>query len=317
MVGLALGSGSARGWAHLGVLRALDDLGIRPGVIVGCSVGAMVGAAWAVRMLGPFEHWARNLTRRDLIGFLDVGFGGSLVKGERLTRLFDRWAAVRIESLSRRFAAVATDLASGERLCFESGPLVDAVRASMSMPGLLPPMRLDGRWLVDGALVDPIPIELCRRLGADRVIAVNLNHGIVTAKASRRLARRPAEELDDPGLEVDAAEPAAPERGPSTRLPDRLADGLEELKARLAAWVDDSDDPPEPLGFYDVLVGSMHILQDRVACMSLERHPPDLELRPRLGEIGLLEVYRADEVIEEGRRVVFEAADALRELAES
>ncbi|MEM8997812.1 MAG: patatin-like phospholipase family protein, partial [Acidobacteriota bacterium] len=192
--GLALGSGSARGWAHLGVVRALHELGIRPKVITGCSVGAMVGGAWATRQLEVLERWALSLKRRDLVGFLDISLGGSLIKGERVFSLFERYRDLGIEDLPRTFGAVATDLETGERRDFTSGPLLEAVRASMSMPGLLPPVRLDGRWLVDGGLTEPIPVRLCRRLGATRVIAVNLNRGIVEAAASRELVGGGADE---------------------------------------------------------------------------------------------------------------------------
>ncbi|MCG8455078.1 MAG: patatin-like phospholipase family protein [Holophagales bacterium] len=341
--GLALGSGSARGWAPLGVIRALADLGIRPRVVAGSSVGAMVGAAWAARQLDVFERWTRSLTRRDVFGFVDISLGGSLVKGERLYAIFERYSGLRIETLPRTFAAVATDFGTGERVCFREGSVLDAVRASMAMPGLFPPVYLDGRWLIDGGLVDPIPVELCRRLGATHVIAVNLNRGIVEAKASRELAEPPPEaELTavgtggaaPPAAELAGAEEAgtddsgppkpAPEAGEiSARdaLVDAFAamgDRLEELRQRLTSRAGAEEEEPsrapgEPApGLYDVLIGALHILQDRVARVTLEQHPPDLELCPQLGHIAMLEVYRAEEAIAEGRRVVLEAEERLR-----
>ncbi|MEM9597972.1 MAG: patatin-like phospholipase family protein [Acidobacteriota bacterium] len=316
--GLALGSGSARGWAHVGVLRALESLGIRPQVVTGSSVGAMVGAAWAYRRLRLLERWALSLRRRDVVGFLDLSLSGSLMKGERVYRLFERYSDVQIESLPRRFAAVATDFESGEVHPFTSGSVIDAVRASMSMPGLLPPVRVGDRWLMDGALADPIPVRLCRELGATRVIAVNLNRGIVRAKASRQLAEvenvGPSEEPagDDPDLKVDA--PSSFAGAFSAAVGDRL----EELRRRLSPEADGESPTagpgPKPPGLFDVMVGAVHILQDQVARARLAEHPPDLELCPNLDQIAMLEIYRAEEAIAEGRRVTLEAADRLAEL---
>ena len=313
--GLALGSGSARGWAHLGVMRALHELGIRPRVVTGCSVGAMVGAAWATRQLEVLERWALSLNRRDLVGFLDITLGGSFIKGERVFQLFERYRDLRIEQLPRRFATVATDLQTGERCDFTSGPLIDAVRASMSMPGLLPPLHVDGRWLVDGGLTDPIPVRLCRQLGATRVIAVNLNRGIVEAEASRQLAAG-AE------TEVETKTDGSSERPILDGLAS-VGDRLDVLTRRLRSKFEDTGEieapsaempepPPSPPGLYDVMIGALHVMQDSITRISLEQHPPDIELCPRLGHIGMLEVYRAEEAMAEGRRVVEEAAARLR-----
>ncbi|MEM1182659.1 MAG: patatin-like phospholipase family protein [Acidobacteriota bacterium] len=308
--GLALGSGSARGWAHLGVVRALHEIGIRPRVVTGCSVGAMVGGAWATRQLEVLERWALSLNRRDLVGFLDISLGGSLIKGERVFQLFERYRDLGIEDLPRRFGAVATDLESGEQREFTSGPLLEAVRASMSMPGLLPPVHLDGRWLVDGGLADPIPVSLCRRLGATHVIAVNLNRGSVGAAASRELAA-------DVGEGVEKGEGGRTLRGGLVAVGDRL----DVLTQRLRSRFEDTGEveappkagtkPPSAPGLYDVMIGALHVLQDRLVAYSLERDPPDFELSPQLGGIGMLEVYRAEEAIAEGRRVVEQAAAEL------
>ena len=320
--GLALGSGSARGWAHLGVMRALHELGIRPRVVTGCSVGAMVGAAWATRQLEVLERWALSLNRRDLVGFLDITLGGSLIKGERVFQLFERYRDLRIEQLPRRFATIATDLQTGERCDFTSGPLVDAVRASMSMPGLLPPLRMDGRWLVDGGLTDPIPVRLCRQLGASRVIAVNLNRGIVEADASRQLAAGAATDVKQDRVQGETKSDRPIFDGLAS-----VGDRLDVLTRRLRSKFEDTGEvetlssemaepPPSPRtpGLYDVMIGALHVLQDSITRVSLEQHPPDIELCPRLGHIGMLEVYRAEEAMAEGRRVVEEAADRLRDL---
>ena len=332
ILGLALGSGSARGWAHLGVFRALKELGIEPQVVCGASVGALVGAAWASKRLRLLERWALSLRRRDVLAFLDLNLRNSLIKGERLYRLFDRYADLQIESLPRAFATVATDFETGEALYFKSGSVIDAVRASMSMPGLLPPVAVDGRLLMDGGLADPIPVRLCRELGATRVIAVNLNRGIVQSRASRRLAESEPNSLGDAASEDCDKQSSGRESDLPESTPRALAgamevmgDRLDDLKRRVsAAWEESAwsqrfanDEPtPAPPGLYDSLVGALHILQDRVARSRLEQDAPDVELCPELGGIAMLEVYRAEEALAEGYRVTLEAADLLRALSE-
>ena len=179
-IGIALGAGSARGWAHIGVLRALAGAGIRPDLVCGTSIGALVGAACANGGLAELEPWVKALTWRKVVGYFDLSFGGGLLKGERLIEylrggLLDK----RIEDLERPFAAVATDLASGREVWLREGPVADAVRASIAMPGLFTPQARDGQVLVDGALVNPVPVSLARAMGADFVIAVDLSSSIL------------------------------------------------------------------------------------------------------------------------------------------
>ena len=183
-IGVALGGGSARGWAHVGVLRGLEALGVRPDVVAGTSAGALVGAAWAIGRLDDFERWLDTLVKpRDLVGYFDFSLRGALLKGgllkgERLFDFFSTHAEDRpIEKLRVPFGAVATDLASGGEVWLRAGSLQAAVRASVSIPGLLKPVWADGRWCVDGSLANPVPVTLCRALGADVVLAVDVNAG--------------------------------------------------------------------------------------------------------------------------------------------
>ena len=183
-IGVALGGGSARGWAHVGVLRGLEALGVRPDVVAGTSAGALVGAAWAIGRMDDFERWLDTLVKpRDLVDYFDFSLRGAvlkggLLKGERLFDFFSIHAEDRpIERLPIPFGAVATDLATGGEVWLRAGSLQAAVRASVSIPGLLKPVRLDGRWCVDGSLANPVPVTLCRALGADVVLAVDVNAG--------------------------------------------------------------------------------------------------------------------------------------------
>src|SRR5262245_43778903 len=176
-IGLALGAGSARGWTHIGVLRALAAAGIYPDIVAGTSVGALVGGCFVAGELDALEEFARSLTRRRILGFLDFNFSGSgLIHGQRLREVLrERLKDMTIETLSKRFVAVATEIGSGHETWLGRGYLADAIRASYAMPGIFKPVSIEGRWLFDGALVNPIPVSICRALGARYVIAVNVN----------------------------------------------------------------------------------------------------------------------------------------------
>ena len=189
-IGLALGSGSARGWAHIGVIDLLIEAGIEPDVVCGTSIGALVGAAYIAGQLGPLRKWAETATWRKILRLTDVRLsGGGLINGRQVVSYLQQIGIDQpIESYARKYAAVATDLATGREIWLQSGPIHEAVRASIALPGILSPARIDGRWLVDGGLSNPIPVSVCRALGADVIIAVNLNGDL--------LARRFAVELD-------------------------------------------------------------------------------------------------------------------------
>src|SRR4051794_35590053 len=175
-IGLALGGGSARGWAHIGVLRALNAAGIHPDIIAGTSIGAVVGGCYAAGELDALEGFARGLTRRRVLSFLDFNFTGTgIIHGQRLCDVLDdRMKSVDIEALTNRFVAAATEIGTGHEIWLSRGRLVDAMRASYALPGIFRPVRIDGRWLFDGALVNPVPVSVCRALGARYVISVNL-----------------------------------------------------------------------------------------------------------------------------------------------
>ena len=184
-IGLALGGGAARGWSHIGVMRVLSDAGIMPDVIAGCSIGAVVGGCFAAGKLDELEAFANSLTKRRVMGLLDFHISGSgLIAGSRLQRLLEHdLADLRVESLPLRFCTIATELVTGHEVWLTRGPLVKAMRASYALPGLFDPVHMRGRWLMDGALVNPIPITAARALGADVVICVNLN-GEVRARGT-------------------------------------------------------------------------------------------------------------------------------------
>ncbi len=285
-LGLALGSGAARGWAHIGVLRALDRAGIVPDVICGTSIGALVGGISLAGHLDLLETWACGLSRMRLVRLVDPRFsGGGLIGGERLMRLIHANVGdALIEDLPASFAAVATDLSTGHEVWFQDGPLIDAMRASFALPGLFPPVQFGPQWLADGALVNPVPVSVCRAMGAQMVIAVNLNTDI--AGGFRRPVSEPP--LSDSGLEL--AEPG-----------DAEGQGLVKALARQLFGTEQQ--APSVFG---VMVSSLNIIQDRLSRSRLAGDPPDISITPRLGHIGLLEFDRARDAID----VAFAAAEA-------
>lgn len=242
-LGIALGSGAARGWAHIGILRALEQVGIVPDVVSGTSIGALVGAAYASGRLDSLADWVTGIDWWEIIRYMDLRLGG--VEGERLMQAFrERVEDAPIETLPKPFGAVATDLHTGHEVWFQNGSLLEAVRASIALPGLFSPVRYQGRWLVDGGLVDPLPVSLCRALGADRVIAVNLNGDIVGRHFSGRAQRRNA---------------------PSPLLA-RLSAGWQAILGNHASAANlspemESSDGDEPPGLFDVMAGSINIYE--------------------------------------------------------
>jgi NTE family protein len=292
-VGLALGSGSARGWSHIGVIRELEVAGIRPDVVCGTSIGALVGGAYAAGELDRLEEWVQTLTMKDVIAFMDLTLSGGLVRGGRLMDHFRRHFTDRpIEQLGTPFAAVATALDTGAEIWLRSGSTFEAVRASVAVPGFFAPVLRDGMVLVDGGLVNPVPVSLARAMGADMLIAVDLGSDIL----GRRL--RP---------------------DPSSKAPESaIGDWMRRLQDHLGV---PGQRPPGagPMmpSILDVLTTSIDIMQVRISRSRMVGEPPDLIVAPRLAHLHLLDFQRASEAIEEGRRAVQRVAHILADLTAS
>jgi len=292
-LGLALGSGSARGWAHVGVIRALERAGIKPDLVCGTSIGALVGAAYAAGELERFEQWLIGLSVRDVLSFLDVRMNGGMIKGERLMEFFRLNFIDRpIEDLPLPFAAVATELDSGAEVWLREGSTVAALRASIALPALFSPAVREGRLLVDGALVNPVPVSLARAMGAEVVIAVDLSSDIL----GRHLRA---------GSETE--EPAAATSEWRRRLQGRLS-------TLMPARAD--DDAPKLPSILEVVATSINIMQVRVTRSRMAGDPPDAVVAPRLAHLGLLDFHRAREAIEVGERAVEAALPSLDALFE-
>jgi NTE family protein len=286
-LGFALGSGSARGWAHIGIVKALAERGFVPDVIAGASVGALVGAAAAASRLDALEQWVCALTQRDVWRLVDTTFrGGGVMTGNRLMdAIAERIGDAPIESLPIPYGAVATDLYTGEEIWLRDGPYMTAVRASSGVPGLFAPTWHTGRWLIDGGVVNPLPVSMCRALGADVVIAVDLSRSVTNV----------AKRAQDGSPTANASEPAASEEGTAIlKKWSGLVDGLvESFRSKRT----------EP-GLLEVMSGSVNIMQDRITRSRLAIDPADLVLRPDLADFQLMDFHRAREAIDIGRRLV-------------
>lgn len=301
-IGLALGSGSARGWAHIGIIRGLEEQGIKPDIVAGCSIGALVGAAYCGGHLDKLEQWVRGLSFWDVVRLLDVRMMGGLIEGDSLMASFeDKLKNTNIEQLPRPFAAVATDLASGREVWLQEGPLPAAVRASIALPGLFSPIHLDNRWLVDGGLTNPVPVSVCRAMGADLIIAANLNSDII----GRHLKSRTQHQQLSGGQERDLF----------NQLLKKLNSGI--LESKLARWTRERKSSEAVPGLFEVMASSINIMQDRITKSRMAGDPPDVLLSPRLGQLGLLEFDRAKEAIAEGYESVQRMETTLRHVLNS
>ena len=298
-IGLALGSGSARGWAHIGVIDALAEAGIEPDIVCGTSMGSLVGAAYVAGHLADLRRWAEKATRREIIALMDIRLaGGGVIDGnEVVTWLKGLGADAPIESYAKRYAAIATDLSTGREVWLETGPIHEAVRASIALPGILSPVKLDDKWLVDGGLSNPVPVSVCRALGADIIIAVNLNGDLL----GRRFATEPP-----PDAVVPAQVPNELVASVLKQLPPVLRDQASQVVQRLLPQ------RPSTPGYFQVLANSINIMQDYVTRARLAGEPPHVMLAPRLRDIGLMEYNRAAEAIAEGRYCVAQAMPILR-----
>jgi NTE family protein len=289
-IGLALGGGGARGFAHIGVIRTLLEHGIEPDIIVGTSIGAVVGGCQAAGRLDVIEEWARGLTRRGILSYLDISLsGGGLIGGGKLAaRLDEKLGNTPIEALPIRFATITTEVGTGHEIWLTRGRLVDAMRASYALPGIFPPVLLDGRWLVDGALVNPVPVSAARVFGARLVIAVNLNSDILGRSIT---------------ISGDGTEQAPP---PAPRGLRAMFGAEQTLKRQFMGGA-------RRPGIPTLMVDAFNIMQDRITRARLAGDPPDVMINPRLGHVGWFDFHRAQEAIEVGARAAERAIEYIDE----
>jgi len=289
-IGLALGSGASRGWSHIGVLKALRREGIEPDVICGTSIGAMIGAAYIAGNLDKLENWVLSATQLDVFKFFEihltqVGF----VDTDRFQQFLHDYVVEKdtlIENLSMPYAAVATDVKSGREIWLTEGNTLEATRASMALPGLFPSVQLDNKWLVDGGLVNPVPVSTCRALGADFVIAVNLNANILGRRVKDHSQEEPPQ---------------------SSGLFGRVLKSAKDYSESVFPAAGD-----ETPGMFDVVANSINIFQDRITRSRLAGDPADVVINPKLAHIGMLDFQSAAEAIQEGDHRTMRAIEDIK-----
>jgi len=292
-IGLALGSGSARGLAHLGVIRAIEDAGIEVAFIAGTSMGALIGAIHAAGRLDELEATFQAFDWKKTVSFFDVVLPKSgLLDGAKVSELVRALIpADAIETLAKPFAAVATDIVSGEEVVIRSGDVIEAVRASISVPGIFTPVRSNGRILVDGGLTNPVPASVARAMGADLVIAVDLNHQIVAGKNFKPLLNPPV--ADGDGMAGRLSRWVGDYRLSMNDLKQKLLAGDDPVSAQFRKWIS-----PESLpNIFEVLLASINIMETRITQTRLSLDRPDILIQPPLGHIRFLEFGRAEEII--------------------
>src|SRR5574341_1055149 len=274
-IGLALGAGGARGWAHIGVIRALIDAGVKPDIVCGTSMGALVGATYAAGELDRLERWAQSLDWKDVLGLMDFTWRGGLIRGDKLFDFFRARVEDRdIAALALPFGAVATELATGHEVWLREGTVFDAVRASIAIPGVFAPVLRDGQLLVDGGLVNPVPVSMCRALGADVVIAVDLGWAKLGYFRERGQAK-----------------------------PERSTEGQAawwERILRLAAVGKEEPASSMP-SFLHVFLTSIDVMQVRIGRSRQAGDPADALIAPILPDFGMMDWHRASAAIGEGR----------------
>ena len=297
VIGLALGGGAARGFAHIGIVRTLVAHGIVPHVVVGTSIGAVVGGAYAAGHLDTLEDWARSLQPRNVLGYLDIQLNGSgLIGGDKLAAQLE--AAIGptlIEDLPLKFATVATEVRTGHEIWLTHGRIVDAMRASYALPGIFSPVLVGDRWLVDGALVNPVPVSAARAMGAEIVIAANLSSDVFTHSTT----------IYAHGAVASALE-AEIEIKPRKRGFSRLFSAERAMKREFFGG------GGRP-GISSVMVDAFNIMQDRITRARLAGDPPDLLISPRVGQIGWFDFHRADDLIGYGARAAERAIESIQE----
>ncbi|MBY6063164.1 patatin-like phospholipase family protein [Pseudidiomarina sediminum] len=327
-VALALGSGAARGWSHIGVIKALREMGIEVNMVAGTSIGSLVGAGFASGRLEELEEWVRDMGRWQVFNLLDFGFShGGLVQGEKVfSHARERFGAVAIEDLDIIYGAVATDLYTGREVWLRKGDIFSAARSSCAMPGLLAPTDHNGRWLVDGGLVNPVPVSLCRALGADFVIAVHLNSQLNAAAIQARgkhIPPQPEPQADIQGVPksrttaVDTGERDEPSdlmtQDATQEQPENEGFFKSFLSTSGQYWdnvVGKFSGPTHKApGMFGVMAGSIDIMQERITKARIAGDPPDILIQPKLGHIGLLEFERGNEAIDLGYETTMRMKD--------
>lgn len=313
-IGIALGSGAARGWSHIGVIHELHEMGIRPDIVTGSSIGAVVGAALAAGELDKLADWARALDRIGVIRLLDAKLsGGGFVQGKALLAAFEKILGnPDIEELPMAFGCVATEFGTGREIWLREGRVLDAVRASMALPGVFAPLKQDSRYLLDGGLVNPVPVSLTRAMGADIVIAVNLNGDLVGYDFFLQklpLSETSSAAADDDENSETAGDVDAHAEDNNGSVFSKWTSSVKDRFDKYASSLH-KEKTWQP-GLFDIVIGSIDIMQDRITRARMAGEPPDVHITPRLRDVGVMDFDRAEDAIQAGREAAQRESDDL------
>ncbi len=309
-VGLVLGSGASRGWAHIGAIEALLEAEIPVDFIAGCSVGAYVGALYASNSLASLKEFLFRMDGKKIFSYFDVVFprSGLLNGSKRVQELFTMHTdAQTFDDLDIPVVMVATDLNRGKKVILKSGNLIQALRATMSYPGIFEPVRIKDRWLVDGGVVDPVPVGIARAMGADVIIAVDLNSRIVS-----RSKDSPAVTENET---LHSSETATIKTDNRSELVSKMADFYESIENSLRHKTSDflhrESAPPDII---ETVMTSVSLMQERITRINLAVDQPDILIQPRLGELKMMNFDQVEHSIEEGYISVKEKIEDIRTL---
>lgn len=295
-LGLALGSGGARGWAHIGVIKALTEAEIPINYVAGTSIGAFVGGAYVAGRIRELESFVRQLDWKMVLSYFDLVFPNQgLLDGNKIyDLLYSQIQDLKIEDAPIPFCCVATDLISGQELRLRSGLVADAIRASISMPGVFTPFKQNSTYLGDGGIVNPVPVNVVREMGADVILAVNLNHNYGTE------------------IPVEMAEPDEPDNSDLIAAMGEQYNLLtQKVAAKLEQWLPQEN---SDLNIFDIIGTTINIMEQRVTSLNLELDPPDLLIEPNLCGYGIFDFDKATEIIGEGYRKTQSLLPKLQEL---
>ncbi len=308
-LGIALGSGSARGWSHIGVLNALEESGIKVDYISGTSIGSVVGAVYSIGDIKEFEKFARSIDWKSIVSFIDVTFPGSgLIPGKKLFKMLSEYYKdILIENLPVPYCAVAADVLTGEEIRFSSGRVTDAVRASVAIPGVFTPFKFAGRILVDGGIVNPVPVNVVREMGAEVVIAVDLKNCTIEENSEEIKESEDGEKNSSEKKDVDNED-----RG--NRIFELLELKYNEITGSIRTKLDNLRSKEHVPNILEILDNTTHIMQRSITENQFKISPPDIIIEPQLGDFRLLDFDRAEEAIEEGYKLTISQIGNIRKL---
>lgn len=322
-VGLALGGGGARGWAHIGVLRALEEADIKIDYLAGTSVGALIGGVYATGALNQLENFANEITVDNLLPLIDVSFPNlGLIEGKQVYSFIMEYLADKnIEDANIPFRCVATNFLLKKEVVFRSGNMVDAIRASISIPGIFVPFKQGDVYLVDGGVVNPVPVSVVEDMGAEIVIAVNLNKEPKTEKASsscesnKSESNTQEEQMDETSQKVQEQQQS--ESGIVQNLKERyetFKNILDDCEDKIDDWLPDAK---TGLNVFDVIGNSINMMEQQVTQVNMMEYPPDLLIEPDLRDCGIFDFHEAQSTIKKGYDAAKAAIPEIRQKLEA